>query len=141
MRNTSSVHVAQYGCDAIYFLTRNSVDSVYYQAKFGQYNACEYVAKALSKYQEIDIVAAACFRAIVVLAKNNPVHSTKFGNLGACASISECLRSFPSSAEIAKWGCRCVAVLSEDNSTNISRFTSAGVCEAIPVSMQVSVTS
>jgi hypothetical protein len=68
--------------------------------------ACEAVAKALQKYNEIETVAGACFRAIIVLARANDVHKQKFGTLGVCANVVETLHLFPSSIHVAKWGCR-----------------------------------
>ena len=136
MRSTSSVHVARYGCDAIYYLTRNSNDSKQFQLFFDQYNAIDCVGKTLQKYSEIDVIATACFRAILVLTKDNTTNSSKIGFMGLCNTIVECIRLFPSSAEVAKWGCRSVAVLSENNSVNTSRFVTIGVCEALPVAMQ-----
>ena len=136
MRDTSSVYVAQYGCDAVYYLTRSQSDAAFFQTKFGTLGACESISKALLKYSEIDIVACACIRAMVVLCRGNLANSTKFGYLGCCPSVVECLRNFPSSAEVAVWGCRGITSLTQDGLNNIGRLVGAGVCEAIPVSLQ-----
>lgn len=161
MRQTSSVLVAQYGCDAIYHLSRHQTDAAYFQTKFTQSNACEIVAKTFLKYTEIDVVACACLRAMVVLTKGSVGNAAKFGTLGICGSVVECLRNFPSSSDVrslfeficvysicsnyfascvllqvAKWGCRCISVLAEDNQHNIAKFIASGVCESVPAAMQ-----
>jgi hypothetical protein len=101
MRQTSSVLVAQYGCDAIYHLARHQADAAYFQTKFSQSSACEIVAKTFLKYTEIDVVACACLRAVVVLTKGSVGNAAKFGTLGICGSVVECLRNFQSSSDVS----------------------------------------
>lgn len=99
MRSTSSTSVALWGCDAMFFLA-GGVEGSDFQQKLGAAGACEAVAKALTKYSEIETVACACFRAIIVLSRGNELHKSRLGGLGVCPNIVESLHMFPSSIEV-----------------------------------------
>lgn len=108
-----------------------------YQRRFIAAGACEAVAKALVKYSEVEQVAQACFRAVVILTFGNEIARIRLGNLGVCASIIDSLHLFPSSVNIARWGCAAVAAMADNNcEANITRFGVAGACETLPVAMQ-----
>lgn len=144
MRNTSSAGVAQWGCAAMYFLARGHGKlEEEYRKKLVAAGACEAVAKALVKYSEIETVAQACCRAVVVLVdgKDKEEYAGKLGNLGVCSTIVDSLHLFPSSVPLAKWGCRAVAVLAESCEANVVKLVAAGCCEVIPVAMQAHQTS
>ncbi len=164
MRNTSNTHVAQWGCDALFSLTTSNPNDqilhnlppspsrsgktssdeagsskiiMEYQRRFVAAGACDAIAKVLIKYNEIEPVAQACCRAVLVLAYGNELVQARLGSLGVCAAIIESLRMFPASAQIACWGCSAVAALSDgNNEANISKFSTSGACEALPASMQ-----
>lgn len=127
--------VAQWGCTAIYYLARGK-DAEAFQTKLVAAGACEAVARALVKYSEVEAIAQACCRALVVLLFRNDAAKTKMGNLGVCACVVESLHLFPSSVDVAEWGCRAVAVLSESNEANTAKLALAGACESIPVVLQ-----
>ncbi len=98
-KDTSSAGVAQWGCTAIYYLSKG-LEGESFQNKLVEAGACEAVAKALVKYSEIESVAYCCCRALVVLLYNNDLWKNKLGSLGVCACIVESLHLYPSSAQV-----------------------------------------
>jgi len=71
-----------------------------YQDKLVAVGACEAVAKALVKFSEVESVAHACCRALVVLLLKNQVYKAKLGNMGVCSCLVESLHLFPSSVQV-----------------------------------------
>lgn len=133
--SSSAAGVAQWGCMAIYYLARGK-DAENFQQKLVAAGACDAVARALVKYSEVEAVAQACCRALVVLLFRNDAAKSKLGYLGVCSCVVESLHLFPSSVEVAEWGCRAVAVLSESNEANVAKLAVAGACETIPIVLQ-----
>jgi hypothetical protein len=98
-KDTSSAGVAQWGCTAIYYLSKG-LEGESFQNKLVEAGACEAVAKALVKYSEIETVSYCCCRALVVLLFNNDIWKSKLGSLGVCACIVESLHLYPASVQV-----------------------------------------
>jgi hypothetical protein len=80
----------------------DDIDEDIFQAKLLSSGACESVARALLRYCEVDEVAQACCRALVVLLIGNDSYKSKLGAMGVCGCVVEALHLFPSSVEVSE---------------------------------------
>ena len=79
--------------------TGSDCNETYQQILF-ECGICDIIYKLLLKYAEVEPLALACCKAVVVLVKNNVVISNKFGAIGICGQIVEVMQIYPSSEKV-----------------------------------------
>ena len=156
IQNSSNEGSVLWGILALYFLLRGSDCNPTYQSILNECGICDVIYKLLLKYAEIEPLALACCKAIVVLCSGNPTISNKFGMIGVCGLVVEVMQIHPSSMKVSppiyfafliylkishlkitKWGSHAVAILASfDDESNITKLASAGICETISVAIQ-----